>query len=63
MLNVEKLSTGEEVLHGQIDDTNAAWLDDLIYHQGVPLSRRKTVGDNLDSLFAIMRERSQHADV
>lgn len=26
MLNVEMLSTGDEVLHGQIVDTNAAWL-------------------------------------
>lgn len=25
MLNVEMLSTGDEVLHGQIVDTNAAW--------------------------------------
>ena len=27
MLNVEMLSTGDEVLHGQIIDTNAAWLE------------------------------------
>ncbi|EHM6378959.1 nicotinamide mononucleotide deamidase-related protein YfaY [Salmonella enterica] len=63
MLNVEMLSTGDEVLHGQIVDTNAAWLADFFFHQGVPLSRRNTVGDNLDSLVAILRERSQHADV
>ncbi|ECG8590494.1 nicotinamide mononucleotide deamidase-related protein YfaY [Salmonella enterica subsp. salamae] len=63
MLNVEMLSTGDEVLHGQIVDTNAAWLADVFFHQGVPLSRRNTVGDNLDSLVAILRERSQHADV
>ncbi len=29
MLNVEMLSTGDEVLHGQIVDTNAAWLADF----------------------------------
>jgi molybdopterin-biosynthesis enzyme MoeA-like protein len=29
MLNVEMLSTGDEVLHGQIIDTNAAWLADF----------------------------------
>lgn len=46
MLNVEMLSTGDEVLHGQIVDTNAAWLADFFFHQGVPLSRRNTVGDN-----------------
>ncbi|EAR7789913.1 nicotinamide mononucleotide deamidase-related protein YfaY [Salmonella enterica] len=63
MLNVEMLSTGDEVLHGQIVDTNAAWLADFFFNQGVPLSRRNTAGDNLDSLVAILRERSQHADI
>ncbi|EGA9863836.1 nicotinamide mononucleotide deamidase-related protein YfaY [Salmonella enterica] len=63
MLNVEMLSTGNEVLHGQIVDTNAAWLADFFFNQGVPLSRRNTAGDNLDSLVAILRERSQHADI
>lgn len=29
MLNVEMLSTGDEVLHGQIVDTNAARLADF----------------------------------
>ena len=48
MLKVEMLSTGDEVLHGQIVDTNAAWLADFFFHQGLPLSRRNTVGDNLD---------------
>ena len=63
MLTVEMLSTGDEVLHGQIVDTNAAWLADFFFHQGLPLSRRNTVGDNLDDLVTILRERSQHADV
>lgn len=63
MLNVEMLSTGDEVLHGQIVDTNAAWLADFFFNQGLPLTRRNTVGDNLDALVAILRERSEQADV
>ncbi|WP_297207571.1 nicotinamide mononucleotide deamidase-related protein YfaY [uncultured Pluralibacter sp.] len=63
MINVEMLSTGDEVLHGQIVDTNAAWLADLFFSQGLPLVRRNTVGDSLESLVAILRERSEHADV
>lgn len=31
MLKVEMLSTGDEVLHGQIVDTNAAWLADFSF--------------------------------
>ncbi|MFV6729485.1 nicotinamide mononucleotide deamidase-related protein YfaY [Klebsiella pneumoniae] len=63
MLNVEMLSTGDEVLHGQIVDTNAAWLADFFFNQGLPLTSRNTVGDNLDALVAIQRERSEQADV
>lgn len=63
MINVEMLSTGDEVLYGQIVDTNAAWLADFLFEQGLPLSRRNTVGDKLDDLVAILRERSTQADV
>ncbi|AXF63915.1 MULTISPECIES: nicotinamide mononucleotide deamidase-related protein YfaY [unclassified Leclercia] len=63
MINVEMLSTGDEVLHGQITDTNAAWLADIFFEQGLPLTRRNTVGDSLDALVNILRERSEHADV
>ncbi|WP_374026978.1 nicotinamide mononucleotide deamidase-related protein YfaY [Klebsiella quasipneumoniae] len=63
MLNVEMLSTGNEVLHGQIVDTNAAWLADFFFNQGLPLTRRNTVGDDLDALVAMLRERSEQADV
>lgn len=63
MLQTEMLSTGDEVLHGQIVDTNAAWLAELFFNQGLPLTRRNTVGDSLDSLVAALTERSQHADI
>ncbi|WP_313019982.1 nicotinamide mononucleotide deamidase-related protein YfaY [Atlantibacter hermannii] len=63
MLKVEMLSTGDEVLHGQIVDTNAAWLADFFFNQGVPLSRRNTVGDKLEDLVAVLLERSQQADI
>lgn len=63
MINVEMLSTGDEVLHGQITDTNAAWLADIFFEQGLPLTRRNTVGDSLEALVNVLRERSEHADV
>ncbi|WP_431221625.1 nicotinamide mononucleotide deamidase-related protein YfaY [Serratia sp. L9] len=63
MLRVEMLSTGDEVLHGQIIDTNSAWLADYLFQQGLPMSGRETVGDNLSSLIEILQERSHIADV
>ncbi|AJI94344.1 molybdenum cofactor synthesis domain protein [Yersinia ruckeri] len=63
MLRIEMLSTGDEVLHGQIVDTNSAWLADYLFTQGLPMSSRETVGDDLTALIAVLQERSQVADV
>lgn len=63
MLTVEMLSTGNEVLHGSITDTNAAWLSDYFLQHGLPLTTRTTVGDNLTELVNILKLRSQFADV
>lgn len=49
-MKIAMLSTGEEVLHGAIVDTNAAWLSSLFYQQGFGLTKRSTVGDKLSSL-------------
>lgn len=63
MIRVEMLSTGDEVLHGQIVDTNAAWLADVLFQHGLPMTSRTTVGDSLDSLIATLQARSHEADV
>ena len=63
MLRVEMLSTGEEVLHGQIVDSNAAWLAKYLFDQGLPMTGRETVGDSLEELVSVMLERSHIADV
>ncbi|WP_067432386.1 nicotinamide mononucleotide deamidase-related protein YfaY [Duffyella gerundensis] len=63
MIRVEMLSTGDEVLHGQIIDTNAAWLADVLFQQGLPMTSRSTVGDSLEALVSALQERSQIADV
>jgi len=57
------LSTGDEVLHGQIVDTNAAWLADVLFQHGLPMTSRSTVGDALPSLVEALQSRSQIADV
>lgn len=63
MLRVEMLCTGDEVLHGQIIDTNAAWLGNYLFEQGLPMCARMTVGDNLSALVAALTERSLRADI
>lgn len=50
MLKIAMLSTGEEVLHGDILDTNAAWLSKRFFEQGFSLTKRSTVGDAQSAL-------------
>lgn len=63
MIRVEMLATGDEVLHGQIVDSNSAWLAELLLQHGLPMTRRQTVGDSLDELVGVLKERSEVADV
>lgn len=62
-MQLEMICTGEEVLSGQIVDTNAAWFADSMMNLGIELQLRTTVGDRMDDLVRIFTERSQHADV
>lgn len=62
-MQLEMISTGEEVLSGQITDTNAAWFADTMMNHGIELQQRSTVGDRMDDLVRIFTERSHHADV
>lgn len=50
MIKIAMLSTGEEVLYGDIVDTNASWLSRTFFDEGLPLSKRSTVGDQKNAL-------------
>lgn len=63
MLEVVMISTGEEVLHGDITDTNAAWLSRLFFEQGFAVTRRTTVGDQLERLAKEIEHCSLTADI
>ncbi len=57
------LSTGDEVLHGQIVDTNAVWLATTFFEQGFALTFRTTSGDDLSTLVETIHQRSLVADI
>ncbi|USD66371.1 CinA family nicotinamide mononucleotide deamidase-related protein [Vibrio sp. SCSIO 43136] len=63
MIKIAMLSTGEEVLHGDIDDTNASWLSALFYEHGYELSYRATVGDQHQSLVEELQSLGNRFDV
>ncbi len=62
-MKISMLSTGEEVLHGDIVDSNAAWFSQRCFDEGVGLSRRVTVGDELQALSDEMVALSRNSDI
>lgn len=62
-MHIEFISTGDEVLFGQIVDTNAAWFSQRFFEKGISIQRRHTVADDLAALIDIITETSLRADV
>jgi len=62
-LTVEILSTGDELLTGQVVDTNSAWLMDRLWDLGVGVRRKTLVGDDRGDILAALAETTGRADV
>jgi len=61
--HVELLATGDELLTGQIVDTNSAWLMDRLWDLGVMARRKTLVPDDRDDLLAAVRETTGRSDL
>jgi nicotinamide-nucleotide amidase len=59
----EILSQGDEVVTGQITDTNAAWLATELTELGFTVTRHVTVGDRCDDISASMQRAALRADL
>lgn len=62
-IKIEMISTGDEVLYGQIVDTNAAWLSDFLFQHGFTITSRLTVGDKLEQLVEVLTSRTRQNDI
>ncbi|CAM2066945.1 CinA-like protein [Sulfidibacter corallicola] len=62
-MRVEIMTTGEEVLSGQIVDSNAAWISQILSDQGLETARCYTIGDRLEELTEVMDQRAREADL
>ena len=58
----EIFSQGEEIVSGQIVDTNAAWLSQKLVQMGFVVKRHSAVGDNLIDLKNLLQDISLRAD-
>ncbi|MDD1609535.1 MAG: CinA family nicotinamide mononucleotide deamidase-related protein [Methylococcaceae bacterium] len=59
---LEIVSQGDEVVTGQITDTNAAWLAQQAVSLGFTVTRHTAVGDQLQDLIILLHEIAERAD-
>jgi nicotinamide-nucleotide amidase len=57
------ITIGDELLIGQVIDTNSAWIAQQLNRIGVPVKHRMAVGDTWDDIWYALDEESKHADI
>lgn len=57
------ITIGDELLIGQVIDTNSAWIAQELNKIGVPVKHRIAVGDVWDDIWNALDEESKHADI
>jgi nicotinamide-nucleotide amidase len=63
MTNVSIITIGDELLIGQVVDTNSAWMAQELNKAGIRVKRRVAVGDVWDEIWQALDEESAKADV
>src|SRR3954471_15293589 len=59
----ELLTIGDEILYGQIVDTNSQWMSVELSNAGIKVIRKTSVGDQEDEIIAAFAEAEKRADI
>ncbi len=63
MTNVSIITIGDELLIGQVVDTNSAWMAQELNKAGIRVKRRVAVGDVWDEIWQALDEEATQVDV
>ena len=63
MVRAEIITIGDEILYGQILDTNTQWISFELDKLGIKTIRKSSVGDSDEEITAILNESKSRADV
>ena len=63
MIRAEIITIGDEILYGQITDTNTQWISAELDKIGIRTVRKSSVGDTEEAILQIFNEASQRADL
>ena len=59
----EIITIGDEILIGQIVDTNSAWMAQQLNHAGIRIKQISSVSDNKEHILTALAEAAKRADV
>jgi nicotinamide-nucleotide amidase len=59
----ELLTIGDEILYGQIVDTNSQWMSVALDEAGIKVVRKSTVGDQEPEILTALAEAERRADI
>ena len=62
-VNASLVTIGDELLIGQVIDTNSAWIAQELNKIGIAVKRRVAVGDSYEEIIKILDEESKYADI
>ncbi len=62
MPNISIITIGDELLIGQVIDTNSAWMAQQLNAAGIAVLRRVAVGDSKSSIINALEEEQKYAD-
>ena len=62
-VNASIVTIGDELLIGQVIDTNSAWIAQQLNKIGVAIKRRVAVGDSYEEIVQILHEEKEHSDI
>ena len=63
IVKAEILAIGDELLYGQIVDTNSHWISEELDRIGVKVVHRTTVGDDREAMLAAFEAAEKRADI
>lgn len=59
----EIITIGDEILYGQITDTNSQWISEQLSLTGIKTIRKSSVGDSKEEILSILSEAENRADI
>jgi len=63
IITAELLTIGDEILYGQIVDTNSQWMSAELSHAGIRVIRKTSVGDQENEILIAFAEAEKRADI